>query len=103
MPWCNKKLAFYERERQTDRRKESTPDMNKNDPYYKTLTKALETPELYKVCSVCGCVAPVDDEECPYCAAYRFNTEAEAVSNTALDQLTRSFDRVTDPVSSAYD
>ena len=81
----------------------SPSNMNKKDSYYEALTKALKKPELYKVCSICGCIVSADEGEYSYCSAYRFNTETEAVSNAALDQLTRSFDNVTNPTSSAYD
>lgn len=81
----------------------SPPDMYKKNSYYETLKDALEHPELYKVCSVCGCVLRSNEEDCAYCSGYRFNTEAEVVSNTALDQLAHPFERVINPVSSAYD
>ncbi len=77
--------------------------MDKSDPYYEVLTEALEDPDSYKVCTVCGCIAEESDDSCPYCYAYRFYTDPEVVSNTALDQLARPFNQVTDSISSAYD
>lgn len=92
------------RKRQADlAAKTNLPDMDKKNPYYKELTKALETPKDYKVCSACGFVVSADEEDCPYCAAYRFDSSAETVSNAALDQLARPFDRVIDPTVTAYD
>lgn len=71
-----------------------------HDPYYAVLARAAASPSLYKVCTVCGNIVEMEASECIYCCAYRFETDAEFVSNTALDQATHTRSSVTD--ASAY-
>lgn len=51
----------------------------------KVLTSAVNTPEEYKLCVVCGNIVEKSIIECNYCSAYRFETDPEQVSNAALD------------------
>lgn len=62
--------------------------MAASDPYYDILTAAIRTPARFKLCLVCGNVVDMEAGECTYCGAYRFDTDAERVSNAALDQAT---------------
>lgn len=60
--------------------------MPKKDAYYTMLTEAAAHPEGFKVCAVCGNIAEAALKICPHCTAYRFETDPEHVSNTAIDQ-----------------
>lgn len=71
--------------------------MADHDPYYALLALAARTPTRYKVCMVCGNIAEQEVDDCPYCSAYRFETDPEYVSNTALDQATHARTAVTCP------
>ena len=52
---------------------------------------------------VCGNIVEAAAEECVYCCAYRFDSDAELVSNTALDQATHARTSVTDAFAYAED
>ena len=59
--------------------------MAKMNPYVDVLADAGCNPEKYKVCQICGYVNEAKRDECLYCAGYRFDTDAETVSNTVLE------------------
>lgn len=69
--------------------------MEETDPYYALLSKAASTPDRYKICLVCGNIVDAELESCSYCYAFRFDTDPEHVSNTALDQATHTRSAIT--------
>lgn len=59
-------------------------------PYMKSDIKEIATsitndPTAYKLCLVCGAIVDKTADSCPDCYAYRFDINAEAVANAALD------------------
>lgn len=44
----------------------------------------VNTPEAYKICTVCGSIADMTAPTCPDCGAYRFNQNPDDVVNQAL-------------------
>lgn len=44
----------------------------------------VNTPEAYKICTVCGGIADKTTPLCPDCGAYRFNDNPDDVANQAL-------------------
>lgn len=44
----------------------------------------MEAPENFKVCCVCSRIVARDSVHCPYCHAYRYDEDREAVINQAL-------------------
>lgn len=69
--------------------------MADTDPYFSLLTSALQTPERFKLCVVCGNIVDAEAEECTYCGAYRFETDPDQVSNAALDQAAHKSNALT--------
>jgi hypothetical protein len=45
--------------------------------------QVLNTPERYKICETCFSLVPRSDALCPFCQAYRFNTNVENVIKLA--------------------
>lgn len=48
-------------------------------------TSITNDPTAYKLCLVCGAIVDKSVDSCPDCYAYRFDANAEAVANAALD------------------
>ncbi|MBQ3525025.1 MAG: hypothetical protein IJA63_02020 [Akkermansia sp.] len=42
-------------------------------------------PTAYKLCTVCGAIVDKEAHTCPDCYAYRFDDNANAVTNAAMD------------------
>ena len=82
---------------------QNTTAMAASDIYYSLLSDAARNPSLYKLCLVCGNIVYRDQEECTYCGAYRFDSDAEHVSNSALDQATSARAAITSPGEFADD
>lgn len=59
-------------------------------PDRKEIARTISSdPSSYKICLVCGSIVDKDEETCPDCFAYRFDTDEEHVENAALDLAIR--------------